>query len=587
MANSVKLNALIRDGLTPADALGLPVFLILLFWNILANWFDSAHVANGQPANRLFIIFVAQLAMWAFLWSLVWIFKLFKREFQGWPLFAALVIVTAIRGVLIQLVLDAAGINTVTGMPVRVTFSVLYVGIGVVVIGLWLHQIRRHNELLETMFGEQERLYRIKFEAEHKITEANERLIANIKTDLLKRVDALQAREPLQALAGLRAAIDQVVRPMSQQLAYSTQSWSPEPARPRRVGVSWPRVFAQAFTVENIRPAAATLAAAVLIAPSTVQILTITNAWHLLIIVPILQLAFLSVYRALSVRFLRKSKVWLQAAVVAVGFLAAGSIASVIAVLLVPADVAMHIFRFPSMIYTLIIGACSALFYQARKAMAKVEEQLQATTAEASWQITRIRQKHREIEHSLANQLHGKVQGALSATYLKLATDVKSGLVTSEALSEYRSGLVDSILSLGDNGARPLKFDETIEETRRTWENVCEIDVRVEPELRALIYRDPLLCHAIEDLLPELAFNAVKHGRAKLFSLNLELTTDRTVRLTATDDGSELNATQKSGIGSKLLDDCTISWSRSSALDGTTVMAELPLNRVDSHSDQS
>ena len=165
MANSVKLNALIRDGLTPADALGLPVFLILLFWNILANWFDSAHVANGQPANRLFIIFVAQLAMWSFLWLLVWVFKLFNRQFQGWPLFAALVVVSAIRGVLIQLVLDAAGINTVTGMPVRVTFSVLYVGIGVVVIGLWLHQIRRHNELLETMFGEQERLYRIKFEA--------------------------------------------------------------------------------------------------------------------------------------------------------------------------------------------------------------------------------------------------------------------------------------------------------------------------------------------------------------------------------------------------------------------------------------
>ncbi len=158
----MKLKALIRDGLTPADALGLPVFLILLFWNMLANWFDSAHVSNGQPAIRLLVIITAQVAMWSLLWMLVWVFRLFEREFQGWLLFGALVIVSAIRGVLIQLVLDAAGINTVTGMPVRVTFSVLYVGLGVVVIGLWLHQIRRHNELLETMFGEQERLYRAK-----------------------------------------------------------------------------------------------------------------------------------------------------------------------------------------------------------------------------------------------------------------------------------------------------------------------------------------------------------------------------------------------------------------------------------------
>ncbi|MEY2675051.1 MAG: hypothetical protein RL102_317 [Actinomycetota bacterium] len=581
MANNVNLRGLIREGLTPADALGLPVFLILLFWNLLANWFDSAQVSNGQPAARLLIIFVAQVAMWALLWMLVWVFKLFNRKFQGWSLFAALVVVTAIRGVVIQLVLDAAGINTVTGMPVRVTFSVLYVGLGVVVIGLWLHQIRRHNELLETMFGEQERLYRIKFEAEQKITEANERLIANIKTDLLKRVDALQAREPLQALAGLRAAIDQVVRPMSQQLAYSTQTWSPEPAMPRLVGVSWPRVFGQAFTVENIRPTAATLAAAVLIAPSTVQILTLTHAWHLLIIVPILQLGFLSIYRAVTVRFLGKSKVGIQALAVTLGFLASGSIAGVIADLLVPADVAMHIFRFPSMIYTLIIGVSTALFYQARKAMSKVEEQLMATTAEASWQITRIRQKHRELEHSLANQLHGKVQGALSATYLKLANALKQDDVSAGSLTEYRENLVENILSLGEAGSRPFKFDEAVDETARTWENVCEVQVHVEDQLRELIYTDSLLCHALEDLLPELAFNAVKHGRAKHLDIHIELTTERTIRLTAQDDGSEISPSERMGIGSKLLDECCIGWTRSSNERGTTVVAELPLNRTD------
>jgi two-component sensor histidine kinase len=233
------------------------------------------------------------------------------------------------------------------------------------------------------------------------------------------------------------------------------------------------------------------------------------------------------------------------------------------------------------MIYTLIIGVSTALFYQARKAMSKVEEQLMATTAEASWQITRIRQKHRELEHSLANQLHGKVQGALSATYLKLANALKQDDVSAGSLTEYRENLVENILSLGEAGSRPFKLDEAVDETARTWENVCEVQVHVEDQLRELIYTDSLLCHALEDLLPELAFNAVKHGRAKHLDIHIELTTERTIRLTAQDDGSEISPSERMGIGSKLLDECCIGWTRSSNERGTTVVAELPLNRTD------
>lgn|GEM_PF-1535101 len=573
----MKFDGLIREGLTPTNALGWPSFIIITLWNILANITDATHLENAQLGLRLGLVLLIQIATWAWLWSIVGFGHLLRYRVEGWPLFTSLILVAAIRGYAAQLIFDSAGIPTATGVAVRVAYSALYVGFGIALTALWIHQVRRHNNLLETMYGEQERLYKIKFEAEQKIIEANESLISQIKTDLLRRVDSLQSTSALEALAGLRDAIDQVVRPMSQQLAYSKDSWNPEPAKPRRVHVSWLSVIIEAFAVENIHPAAITVANACLIGPVAVQLFTLQKMWLPLITVPLLQLGFLTLFKKLMIERVAHQRGWIQAPVVIICFMITGFISSLTAVLLVPDDTGI-LYSFPSIVYTTIIGIASVLLTQARKAMTKVEEELAATTAETSWQITRIKQKHRELEHALANQLHGKIQGALSATYLKLASAIKEGVLTVPSLREFRVNLTQNIMSLGDTSSRPFHFDETVEETRRTWANVCEVHVEISPGLRTLVYQDALLCHALEDLVPELAFNAVKHGKAKKFNLSLELTSSKTIRLTAENDGSGGERTDRKGIGSKLLDDCCIKWERTTDESGTTVIAELPLN---------
>ncbi len=574
----MKFQSALKEGLTPGNALGWPSFLVMLLWSVLANLFDAMQGAHIDLEKRLQIVLVVHVATWATLWASVAIGLALNRLVKGWSLLAILLTVAAIRGVGAQLLFDAVGVRTVTGMAVRVAFSVLYVGVGIALTALWIHQVRRHNQLLETMFGEQERLYQIKFEAEQKIIEANDRLIKVIQADLLKRVDALHKRSALEALSGLRDAIDQVVRPMSQHLAYSTESWTPEPVKPRRVGVSWLRVISEAFEVSNIQPLGVTIATAALLAPSTVQILSLHKAWILLILVPALQFGFITIFKRACIRLIPRQKRWVQAVFVVFGFMCMGIIAGITAKFVLDSAAAERIYAVPAMLYTTVIGIASVLLMQAQKAMAKVEEQLESTTAEAGWQIARIKQKHRALEHALANQLHGKIQGALSATYLKLAAALKEGDISSLSLKDLGDGLVHKILGLGDTSGRPLQLDEAIDETKRTWANVCEVWVEVPAKLREMIYLDPLLCHAIEDLLPELAFNAVKHGKARNFKLALELTSDKTVRLTAQDSGTVNDSSERNGIGSKLLDDCSIRWERSTLESGTTVIAELPLN---------
>ena len=568
---------LIREGLTPETALSYPVFVVMLFWNLLANGIDSTHVSQGQTLNRMVVVVAAQFLLWFVLWLCVSLAKRLARPLKGLSFLALLLSTAAVRGWLMQLTFDALGIPTATGFAVRIIFSVFYVGFGIVVAALWLHQIRQHNQLLETMFGEQDRLYKVKFEAEQKILEANHSLINGIKRDLLNRVDRIGKASAMESLAGIREAIDQVVRPLSQQLAYESRPWHPEPVRTRRIRVSWPRVIAESFSVDNIHPLAVTVAVTVLIAPSSMQILTLTHAWYLLLIVPVVQFAFLTLAAKVVKKYAHRQRRWLQATLVVICYAATGALAGMIASAMLPADAAKHVFAFPTTIYTVILGVVISLLVQARRAMTKVEQQLSQTTAEAGWQISRIRQMHRELEQSLANQLHGKIQGVLAAVYLKLARAITEDQLQQVSVDEFKDTLTRTINELGNQSNRPNKFDEAVLETRATWADVCQVEMNVSDELRSMIYADALLCHSIEDLLPELAFNAVKHGRATRFVCQLELTSARTVSLIATDNGTVAPPATRVGLGSKLLDECCISWTRTITATGTIVTAELPL----------
>ena len=475
---------LIREGLTPETALSYPVFVVMLFWNLLANGIDSTHVSQGQTLNRMVVVVAAHCLLWIILWVCVAVAKRLSHPLKGLAFLGLLLSAAAVRGWLMQLTFDALGIPTATGLSVRIIFSVFYVGFGIVVAALWLHQIRQHNQLLETMFGEQDRLYKVKFEAEQKILEANHSLINGIKRDLLNRVDRIGKASAMESLAGIREAIDQVVRPLSQQLAYETRPWHPEPIRPRRIRVSWPRVIAESFSVDNIHPLAVTVAVTVLIAPSTVQILTLTHSWYLLLIVPVMQFTFLSLAAKVVKKCAHRQRRWLQASLMVICYAATGALAGMIANAMLPSDATKHVFAFPTTIYTVILGIVISLLVQARRAMTKVEQQLSQTTAEAGWQISRIRQMHRELEQSLANQLHGKIQGVLAAAYLKLARAITEDQLQQVSVDEFKDTLTRPINELGNQSNRPNKFHEAVLETRATWADVCQVEI-------CLLYTSP------------------------------------------------------------------------------------------------
>lgn len=572
----MKLGRYVPAGITPQNVLAAPVFFVMLGWVLLANLSDSANIDSANIEGRLELTLLVHLAHWGLLLLIAWVAQTQGRKLEGLPFIGILLSVAVLRGLALHFSFAAIGVSPLPELWVRITFSVLYVGVGMIVIGLWLHQIRRHNDLRESMFAEQARLSLVRQEAESKIFEANQNLIAEIKDDLLRRVDRLDQAKPLESLSELRDAIDHVVRPMSEQLAYKGQPWEPEPIERKRNKVSWRRVFIESFYVSKMHPVLVPTLVLFLVAPSVISYLSLSNAWLALLGVSASQALMLFAYQAVARRLFGKSSRITQTVVVIFGYLSIGVVSTIQASVLIALNNPGRPIPLQTLIYGLLIGLMVSLVAQSLRAMKRVELDLAATTAEASWEITRIRQLHRELEQGLANKLHGKIQGTLAASYLKLSRAVMDGQ-TSAPLDEYKQALVRNILDLDNETQRPSRLDSVLEETVATWANVCNIVWNISPEHKQIIGQDDLLGHALEDVIPELAFNSVNHGRAKSLSFTFEIIDDRTLRMIASDDGRQTGSSGRVGLGSKLLDDCCISWQRDSTPAGTVTRCDLPV----------
>ena len=94
--------------------------------------------------------------------------------------------------------------------------------------------------------------------------------------------------------------------------------------------------------------------------------------------------------------------------------------------------------------------------------------------------------------------------------------------------------------------------------------------------MREALAGDPLCARSVNDLIPELVFNSVRHGNARVIDVQLQIVDSRTLSLTVIDDGSGDLMTTRHGLGSALLDEASISWSRTRVGARTTTTSLLP-----------
>jgi hypothetical protein len=206
----------------------------------------------------------------------------------------------------------------------------------------------------------------------------------------------------------------------------------------------------------------------------------------------------------------------------------------------------------------------------------ELEVDLTTTTADLRWSLTRAREQYRQRERGLAHALHGRVQASLAAAFLRLERAVAQGENDDALLVSLQAEILEVIAELDFRATAPEPVDRVIALTQSNWSDVVHLDFSVEDRVKQALSVDSLCAGSVNDLIPELVFNSVRHGSATAVKVELEIADTRTLCLTVIDNGAdEINALRY-GLGSALLDDSSISWTRTRGGEHTTTTCMLP-----------
>jgi signal transduction histidine kinase len=211
-----------------------------------------------------------------------------------------------------------------------------------------------------------------------------------------------------------------------------------------------------------------------------------------------------------------------------------------------------------------IIAALITSVFSSRESLAnQITYELSETVKQMQWSVSRVREGQRQRYQNLSRYLHGHLQAFLSSKYLELESLDSSAPETNERLKQVIAEIFREIEEIGVSEHLPEPIIVVLEKIAHSWEKVAKIEPVIEPEVLNKIELDQLCRNALVDVLPELVFNGIKHGKATDFRIELNhLPVSNVVRLVITDNGNFELVESVTGVGTRILNDSCISWNR-------------------------
>jgi two-component sensor histidine kinase len=140
--------------------------------------------------------------------------------------------------------------------------------------------------------------------------------------------------------------------------------------------------------------------------------------------------------------------------------------------------------------------------------------------------------------------------------------------------------LVDSISLSENNNVQNLAG--IMGSLAATWEGIATSGIELRDIAEDELSRDRVLMNTLGELLSELTFNAIKHGKATQVDFALEKKAEDIVCLTCSDNGTQSPDSGRIGLGTKLLDECALQWKREAIPEskGTKTEVRLPFSPI-------
>ena len=555
--------------LAEPDAISWPVFWITYVINViiaLVSGFD----AEATWWQRVVAATAGQVAMFTFLVLMrLLVLHRFADRNRGIATLVGFIIAGAIRGLSVSaafIVLGPSGPEVlIPRLPAGISFGlVVLVPASLVLVTLRTYRNTRSELILRRAELESARATII-----DTLERRDSQVEQQVRDAFAEAVDEELPRE--EAVTRLMAFTTDVVRPLSHQLAGSVETidFTTAPSQAGRVTIRG--VLERGTRGSPFLPWSTALTAALLSASWFI--------WEEGLLAAIVYLTGgvlgvvigLSAANAVLERTLTGRSLPIRITMVVAGALFAGAVFGVVATLLasstpwIRALWAAGLVFYP--IFALILVAVRAANSELRSSVTE----LRRVDADLAWQVARLHQMQWVRQRTTARALHGPVQAMVAAAVRHLG----AGADEQAVLLDLRTQLGHV---LDPQSAQPVHttWREALTRIEATWQGVCEIVSHTDGAASRALDRDAIGAEIVVEIISEAVSNAVRHGKAHIVTIDMTMAGE-VLHVEMSNDG-QAPASFAAGLGTRLLDDCAITWTRSFDEGTVTLTATLPLD---------
>jgi signal transduction histidine kinase len=224
-----------------------------------------------------------------------------------------------------------------------------------------------------------------------------------------------------------------------------------------------------------------------------------------------------------------------------------------------------------AVIASLYLNSAFSLMAQYR---GQLHAELDKTNQKLARAITRLKQNLWLSRRQLVSQLHGTVQGAITAAVTRLANAAPND---QKALALAQEDLDRAVAALQQGAEHELDLIESLSGLQVSWQGVCDFSWRVSRSDLDLIELNPNNAFYIAAITTEAISNAIRHGGATKVHLDLATQDGWNLLLEISNDGTPPPPEIASGTGTKLISELSSSW-RFEQQNGLNVLKlQLPL----------
>lgn len=557
------------------DAVTWPAFWITLAAAIAGHLATAGPVSASVPV-RILVVITTQLLSFAVLLLLRWTLLRSPARPRPWVAVGGFAVAAIVRGISLSALLVAIGAVDEPRWLYRIAAALLNQMVLLIVVALVVSSLRAHTRSLAALIGVQHDLAETQARIVDEVTSRNEDLLAQVRERLRTELTGLDSAEGTERVAELQRLASDVVRPMSHELAQSVPVPDLPPPFVNDAHIGWQQIAAQMVDRPPLRPLPAAAFIALLLLTVAAGV-TGAQGIPVAIAVSASVLVWSAVANALLARALTRSGPRTALALVILASLIIGFLATGGGSLLLSPGADRALFFIGGGLFTAVVILLVALVTAILREQQNSERELAESTEHLRRALVRLRQARWMQQKALARALHGPMQSAVTSAALRLERAVRAGAPEGDLVADIRNDLRSLIDVLDVESLASPSLGLALERITGTWEGVCVVTSDISAPARAALDRDPIACTVVIDVITEAMSNAVRHSGASHAHLAMVADADSLITITMSNDGQvDPTAGIRAGMGTDLLEECTLAWSGATTPSGYVLTAIVP-----------